>query len=244
MSEKINRIVLATQKGGVGKSTIATMLASYMYFVKDHSVVVIDADSPQHTIKKLRDRELARFKQDEAMMRAFTESGKSQIYPITESRMDHVFERPAPDRPSTFEKASHPKIDADTVIIDTPGSVAIEGLGNILRNVDRVIIPLEPEEMSLVSATEFLTALGSIGSNQKERPKPIAFWNKVLWRSHEELVTAQNEVFRAAGIHVLTNYIPYSVKLKRTETRSTIFPVNFRAIDLSGFMEELYQTTK
>ena len=57
-------------------------------------------------------------------------------------------------------------------------------------------------------------------------------------------MTAQNEIFRAAGIHVLTNYIPYSVKLKRTETRSTIFPVNFRSIDLSGFMEELYQTTK
>lgn len=244
MSRKINRIVFATQKGGVGKSTLATMLASYMYFVKDHSVVVIDADSPQHTIKKLRNRELERFKQDEAMMRAFTESGKDQIYPITECRMDHVFERPAPDRPSTFEKASHPTINADTIIIDTPGSVAIEGMGTILRNVDRVVVPLEPEEMSLVSATEFLTALGSISAKHKEAPKPIAFWNKVLWRSHQEIITAQNEAFRAAGVTVLTNYIPYSVKMKRTETRSTIFPINFRSVDLSSFMEELYQTSK
>lgn len=244
MSKKINRIALANQKGGVGKSTIATMLASYMYFVHDHSVVLIDGDSPQHTTKKLRDRELARFKEDEDLMRAFAKSGRDQIYPITAAKMGHVFERPAPDQLSVFEKASHPKIAADTVIIDTPGSVAIEGLGTILKSVDRVIIPLEPEEMSMVSAAEFLTALRSISSIQQGAVKPVAFWNKVLLRSHQDFMTAQGEVLRAAGVHVLNNYIPYSVKVKRTEVRSTIFPVNFRSIDLSNFMEELYQTVK
>ena len=244
MSEKINRIAIATQKGGVGKSTIATILASYMYFVKDHGVVIIDADHPQHTIKKLRKRELERFKQDESLVKAFTSTGKGQVYPIADSRMVDVFERPTPEQASTFEKASLPQIGADTIIIDTPGSVAIEGLGTILKNVDQVIVPLEPEEMSLVSTAEFLVALGRIASDQTHRIKPIAFWNKVLLRSHADIMQTQGEVFRAAGVHVLENYIPYSVKMKRTETRSTIFPVNFRSLDLSGFMDELYSTAK
>jgi len=244
MSKQINSIAFANQKGGVGKSTLATILASYMYFRRDHGVVFIDADHPQHSTKKLRTRELARFKEDEALMKAFSETGKDQIYPIAESRMVDVFDRPAPDRPSTFEKASLPKIGADTVIIDTPGSVAIEGLGTILRNVDRVVIPLEPEEMSLMSSAEFVGALFRIASSQQQAIRPIAFWNKVTLRSHHETIDTQNKVFRAAGIHVLENYIPYSVKMKRTQTRSTIFPVDFRSLDLSAFMEELYQSVQ
>ena len=245
MNRSINRIVVANQKGGVGKSTFATMLASYMYFRENHQVVFIDGDYPQHSTKKLRNRELERFKQDEDLMRAFSATGKEQIYPITNSQMVHVFERPAPDQPSTFEKASHPQIGADTIIIDTPGSVAIEGLGTILQNVDSVVVPLEPEEMSLISTAEFLAALSRIGATGTNRQvRTIAFWNKVRLRSHRDMITSQNELFRKAGIHVLEHTVPYSVKMKRSETRSTIFPIDFRSFDLSAFMNELYQATQ
>ena len=240
MIKAINRIVFATQKGGVGKSTMATMLASYMYFRQHHQVVVIDADYPQHSIKKLRNREMESLRSDEDQQREFVKSGREQVYPIASSRMVDVFQRPATDQPSTYEKASLPEIGADTIIIDTPGSVAIEGLGTILENVDHVIVPLEPEEMSLISSSEFLGALSRIKAVRDRGVKPIAFWNKVRPRSHQELIDVQNEVFRAAGIHVLQHHVPYSVKMKRNETRSTIFPVNFQAIDLTHFFKELY----
>ena len=221
---------------------MATMLASYMYFRKDHRVVLIDADFPQHSIKKLRGREVQALAEDEETQRAFRQiSGKDQVYPIASSRMTDVFTQPSPDVPSTYMKASLPQLNTDTVIIDTPGSVAIEGLGTILENVDFVVIPLEPEEMSLVSSTEFIGALTRMEAVQRG-VTPIAFWNKVRERSHRELIDAQNEVFRSVGVHVLKNTIPYSVKLKRSDTRSTIFPVNFRSLDLNHFMEELYQT--
>ena len=244
MSRKINRIVFATQKGGVGKSTMATMLASYMYFRQNHQVVVIDADHPQHSIKKLRNREMESLKEDEDQQRAFMKSGREQVYPIANSKMVDVFQRPSPDQPSTYEKASLPAIGADTIIIDTPGSVAIEGLGTILENVDHVIVPLEPEEMILISSSEFLAALSRMKAVKERGVKPIAFWNKVRQGSHQELIDVQNEVFRAAGIHVLENHVPYSVKMKRNETRSTIFPVNFSAIDLNDFMNELYSVVQ
>ena len=243
MTKPINRIVFATQKGGVGKSTSATLLASYLYFVKDQQVVVIDADYPQHSIHRLRALETKRLQDDENLVKAFLATGKEQVYPIANAKMTHVFDRPAPDQASVYEKASLPKIGADVIIIDTPGSVAVDGLGSILQNVDTVVIPLEPEEMSLLSSTQFLGALGQLIKATDHKVKIVAFWNKIRRRSHAELIEVQNPVLQAMGVHVLDHYLPESVKMKRSETRSTVIPVDFRALDLSNFMEELSNAT-
>ena len=240
MSKKINRIAFATQKGGAGKSTVATMLASYLYFVRNHQVVLIDADHPQHSIRRVRSLELEEFKRELAYQQEFVKTGKEQIYPITDSRMDHVFHRPAPDRPSTFEKASHPLIAADTVIIDTPGSVAVGGLRAVLENVDHIVVPLEPERMSLMSTVQFLGALQQLTASDPARNRPVAFWNKIRPASHREIMEAHTDEFERMGVRVLKNYLPYSVKMKRAETVSTIMPVDFRTLDVSPFMEELY----
>ena len=244
MSTKINRIAFATQKGGAGKSTVATLLASYLYFVRDHRVILIDADHPQHSIKRVRNLETQEVKRDEALQQAFLRTGKEHVYLITDSPLDHVFQRPAPDRPSTFEKAAHPRFAADTVVIDTPGSVAVGGLRTVLENVDRVVVPLEPERMSLMSAVQFLGALQKLTPPGASRSRPIAFWNKIRPASHRQLMEAHRDGFERMGVHVLENYLPYSVKLKRAETVSTIMPVDFRSLDLSKFMEELYTVTQ
>ena len=47
------------QKGGVGKSTLTTLLANIFYFQKDLSVAIIDADYPQQTIFKRREENAA-----------------------------------------------------------------------------------------------------------------------------------------------------------------------------------------
>lgn len=55
-----NTIVVAvsSQKGGVGKSTLTVLLASYLYYVKGYDVAVMDCDSPQHSLDGERKREL------------------------------------------------------------------------------------------------------------------------------------------------------------------------------------------
>ena len=50
-------VAFATQKGGIGKSTVTALAASYLHNVQDHNVAVIDCDVPQHSIHGLRERE-------------------------------------------------------------------------------------------------------------------------------------------------------------------------------------------
>lgn len=47
----------ASQKGGVGKSTLAEVLASILYYEKDIPLVVVDCDGTQESFFKLRERD-------------------------------------------------------------------------------------------------------------------------------------------------------------------------------------------
>lgn len=52
-------VAFATQKGGIGKSTVTALAASYLHNVKGYNVAVVDCDDPQHSIHGLREHETA-----------------------------------------------------------------------------------------------------------------------------------------------------------------------------------------
>lgn len=41
-------IAFATQKGGIGKTTLTVLTASYLHYVKGYNVAVVDCDAPQN----------------------------------------------------------------------------------------------------------------------------------------------------------------------------------------------------
>ena len=51
-------VAFSNQKGGVGKSTLTVLLASYLYYEKGIKVAIMDCDSPQHSLVGERNREL------------------------------------------------------------------------------------------------------------------------------------------------------------------------------------------
>ena len=51
-------IAFATQKGGIGKTTLTVLTASYLHYVKGYNVAVVDCDAPQNSIADLRAREV------------------------------------------------------------------------------------------------------------------------------------------------------------------------------------------
>lgn len=50
-------VALSNQKGGVGKSAFTILLASYFHYVKKLNVAVVDCDSPQHSLSRMRERD-------------------------------------------------------------------------------------------------------------------------------------------------------------------------------------------
>ena len=51
-------VAFATQKGGIGKSTITALAASCLHNEQGYNVAVMDCDAPQHSIYGLREREM------------------------------------------------------------------------------------------------------------------------------------------------------------------------------------------
>lgn len=51
-------VAMSNQKGGVGKSTITILLASYLYYVKGKNVAVVDCDTLQHSVSHMRKRDM------------------------------------------------------------------------------------------------------------------------------------------------------------------------------------------
>ena len=58
METKPKCVAFSTQKGGAGKTTLTVLVASYLHYVKDYNVAVIDCDYPQHSIAEMRERDL------------------------------------------------------------------------------------------------------------------------------------------------------------------------------------------
>ena len=66
---KTRFVAFATQKGGIGKSTITALVANYIHNVKGFNVAVIDCDEPQHNLADLRDEELELIKEQRLISR-------------------------------------------------------------------------------------------------------------------------------------------------------------------------------
>ena len=238
-------VAFATQKGGVGKSTTATLVASDLYFRQNRRIVFLDADDPQHSVYHLREQEKKQLREDERFQREFQRRGRVPLYPVLATSMKGMFERTmAPGgepQASPYEVATAEEIGAEYVIIDTPGSTTSPGYASALARVDTIVVPLEPEEMSLKSTTQFLITLRRTLDTSGSAAKVTAFWNKVRDRSHAADVTAHSEAFRARGFEVLTEYLPDVVSMTRRETRSTVIAADLRRAHpkLPAFLEAL-----
>ena len=91
MNKEMNKetfVAFATQKGGVGKSTVTALVANYLHNVKGLDVAVIDCDEPQHSIAGLRDKETALIEKNDSLKAVawehFRKSGR-KAFPIIRS---------------------------------------------------------------------------------------------------------------------------------------------------------------
>ena len=91
MNKEMNKetfVAFATQKGGVGKSTVTALVANYVHNVLGRNVAVIDCDEPQHSIAGLRDKETVLIEKNDSLKAVacehFRKSGR-KAFPIIRS---------------------------------------------------------------------------------------------------------------------------------------------------------------
>ena len=217
------------QKGGVGKSTVAAALASYLHYVMGKNVAVVDCDTGQHSLSNFREREkqtVSKVNGYKTMMMSQWERLKKKAYPIVESSPRDVMR--------DVKELLASGAGYDLIIVDLPGSVSTEGVLSTIMNVDHVIVPIVADRFDMQSTLGFATAVMDYRKARKES-MPLKgflfFWNKVDRRVSTEILDAYNKIMKRLDFTVLKTIIPslsrYGKEMSvagRPFFRSTLLP--------------------
>lgn len=225
MSKRCVFIALSNQKGGVGKSTMTVLLASYFHYVRGKNVAVIDCDYPQFSIQTLRERDVKNVEKSELLQRLLCEQYeqvKQKAYPVITS---------APDK--ALEVASRLSDTCDFVFFDLPGTVNSSGVLEAIMNMDYMFTPVIQDRMVMQSSLSFVSTIQDFIQSHPEVPLHDIrlFWNKIDGRVSREIYKQYNDIFGKIGLKVLGTVMPDMERYNKEATtgnrllfRSTLFP--------------------
>ncbi|MBT9395029.1 ParA family protein [Hymenobacter sp. NST-14] len=217
-------LAFATQKGGAGKSTIGTHVASALCYLYGYKVAMLDCDYPQNTLHAYRNHEQQLLQSDIAFQERLIKQGVTP-YPIAISSVEKAVE--AIDTLAEQE--------FDFILVDTPGTVNVVGLSELLERVDYIFLPMEPDMGTIASTMSYMHILGNF--THQQRPESnlqgfYAFWNKFLKAEKRTVYTKTAELFREKGYPLLNSRVESLVSIK--DKRSTMFPMPERELGRLG----------
>jgi chromosome partitioning protein len=151
---KLQRILVTNAKGGCGKTTIATNIASY-YASQDLNVRLFDHDNQGSSLAWLDRRT-----QD-----------KNIIHGIDASKnFDHRLTR-------SWQLRVPP--DTDVAVIDTPAGVDVSELAALFQSDDSVLIPVLPSPIDIHATAHFIKELLTTGKARKQMVRLAVIANRV-----------------------------------------------------------------
>lgn len=225
MSRQCVFIALSNQKGGVGKSTMTVLLASYFHYVMGKRVAVVDCDYPQFSIQSLRTRDMQNVEKSEYLQRMLYEQHErtgQKAYPVLTS---------GPDK--ALETALRLTDTCDVVFFDLPGTVNSPGVLETIINMDYLFTPVVQDRMVMQSSLSFVGTLQDFIRRYPKAPlKGIRlFWNKIDGRVSREVYRHYNSIFGKIGLQTLDTVMPDMERYNKEASaggrllfRSTFFP--------------------
>jgi cellulose biosynthesis protein BcsQ len=243
-------IAFASQKGGVGKSTFTTLAASLLHYRLGYNVAVFDCDFPQHSLTKMRTRDMATVMGNEAFKKMaykqFTTINK-KAYPIIACKADDVLEAA-----QKFIDTSN--LPVDIIFFDLPGTVNTPGILNALAGMHHVFTPITSDRVVMESTLVFTQLMQDVIMKEGETSiKTInLFWNQVDGRERSPLYEIYNKLINDLGLRLMQSQIGNSMRFKKEGEkdaapllRSTLLPADERlmkACRLDLFMTEFLTT--
>ncbi|MCP5325464.1 MAG: ParA family protein [Oceanospirillaceae bacterium] len=148
LQNTVFRILIANAKGGCGKTTLATNLASY-FAKQGHKTALVDYD-PQGSSNEwaqARDKSLP------------------EIYSVAAYRKTGV----------NSTRSFQLKVPSNTthVIYDTPAGLSGNELSDLIRQCDVILMPVIPSSIDMRAATGFIRDV-LLSQGFRRQPKPIA----------------------------------------------------------------------
>jgi cellulose biosynthesis protein BcsQ len=243
-------IAFSTQKGGMGKTTLTVLAASYLHYVRGYDVAVVDCDFPQHSIADMRKRDVRQVMEDnhyKQMAHVQFTALKKKAYDIEEST--------AMEAIGVAEKLQN-KSELDFIFFDLPGTLNSAGVLKTLAAMDYVFTPVSADRVVLESTLQFATTVNdNLITTGKTNIKSLHLvWNMVDGREKTELYKAYEQAIAQLGLQVMHTLLPDSKRFRREMTgthkpvfRSTLFPVDkslIKGSHIEELINELCQTIK
>ncbi|CCH03542.1 hypothetical protein FAES_pFAES01048 (plasmid) [Fibrella aestuarina BUZ 2] len=194
MSSKI--ITIHTSKGGMGKSTLTVILASYLAYVARQRVIVFDCDPPQHSITDLREEEVTGLALlTEAYQHVPTPELLHIAQPYTSANDQAAFERYRHNRQqelvdhypihalpsSALQELDMNRVreDFDYIFLDMGGQFNA-GIIRALAETDVLLVPFTTQQVDVAASIQYVGAIIDYVQN-RQLPNYLTircFWNK------------------------------------------------------------------
>jgi chromosome partitioning protein len=149
----MQRIVVLNPKGGSGKTTIATNLASYLA-AHGHIPVLMDFDPQGSSLRWVKKRQLTQ--PPVHVIAAFEK----------DARTTRAFQLRVP------EEATH-------VIVDTPAAVDSRQLPEMTRDADKVIVPVLPSDIDIHTCSRCIRDLLLVAKIRREDDRIGVIANRI-----------------------------------------------------------------
>lgn len=245
-------IAFSSQKGGVGKSTFTTIVASLLHYRMGYNVVLFDCDYPQHSLWQMRERDLKMVMQNEVLKRLahsqFSTINK-KAYPILQSRADHALQ----DAEAFLRTTAFP---VDMVFFDLPGTVNTAGLLQTLAGMQHIFSPITADRVVMESTLSFTDVLTNVLMKQRQTSIETIrlFWNQVDGREKSILYDIYGNIISELGLQLMQTRISDSKRFRKESEivtkavfRSTLLPADeklMKACGLDLFIIEFLRTIK
>lgn len=225
-NEGLNRpkyVAFSTQKGGAGKTTITVLVASYLHYVKNCNVAVIDCDYPQYSASDLRKRDREKMLSDEfyqAMASEMFERIGKGVYPVAESKPADVI--------TLAERMTEKEGNLDYIFFDLPGTINNTSVISLLAEMDYVFCPIIADNVvmksSIIFTERFLKKMPGIKGC-------YLMWNMVDRREKSEVYDIWAKILEDLDVPVLQTQMPNLLRFRKEQGdkkkgvfRSTVFP--------------------
>jgi cellulose biosynthesis protein BcsQ len=242
-------IAFSSQKGGVGKSTFTTLAASTMHYRMGYNVVVFDADFPQHSLLKMKERDLKMVMENEALKKqAYNQfmTINKKAYGIIQYRADSILD-------AAHEYVNTSPVPIDAVFFDLPGTVNTPGILKALAGMHHIFTPITADRVVMESTLVFTQLLQDVIMKEGETSiKTInLFWNQVDGRESTPLYEVYNKLIEQLGLSLMQSQVKNSTRFRKESEvgskvvfRSTLMPPDERlmkACQLDKFIHEFLQ---
>lgn len=240
-------IAVSNQKGGVGKSTMTVLLASYLHYRRGCNVAVVDCDTYQHSLTNMRKRDMQTVERSDYYKQLIVEQWErtqKKAYPIVESSPQQARD--------TVDELIAQRPDLSIVLVDLPGSVDSPGVFSTILNMDYVLTPIVADRIVMQSTLSFSTAVLDMFKGCEDIPLKgfLFFWNKVDRRVSTEVFDAYTTIMQRLNLRVMQTVIPESRRFDKelsvaggkTYFRCTLLPPPARQLkgsNLDALAEEV-----